>query len=200
MRKTTKRATVSPATRLGRFRLRHPLPSYKGFHPVIYGLRRPLGVSVQARSKKPFTWHRVDGRYRWDDSGSELGLMKSIWSVTLHVSDLEKSKRFYGDTLGLDRKYEYSSYVGFECGGVEIGLIPREKVELGKSAPSIQFLVENVDSTYRALKEKGVEFTVEPHNEPWGGRQATFLDPDGNTLELTQIDWKRYFLAASKGE
>jgi catechol 2,3-dioxygenase-like lactoylglutathione lyase family enzyme len=162
-------------------------------------VRRPLGVRGQARSKKAFAWHRVDERYRWDVSGSEVGLIKSIWSVTLYVSDLEKSKRFYEHTLGLDKKYEYSSYAGFECGGVEIGLIPREKVELGKSAPSMQFLVEDVDSAYRALKEKDVEFTVEPHNEPWGGRQAAFLDPDGNTLELTQINWKRYFKAASEG-
>lgn len=95
VRKTTERATVSLATRPGRLRLRHLLQSHKGFRPVIYGLRRPPAVRVQARSKKTITWHRIDERYRWDDSGSQAGLMKSIWSVALHVSDVEKSKRFY---------------------------------------------------------------------------------------------------------
>jgi len=126
-------------------------------------------------------------------------LIKSIWSVTLHVSDLQQSGQFYQETLGLSKKYEYASYVGFECGGVEIGLIPRENLETGKDAPSIQFLVESVDKTCEALKKKGVEFTVEPHDEPWGGRQARFPDPDGNILELTQIDWKKYFKTASEG-
>ena len=126
-------------------------------------------------------------------------MIKSVWSVTLHVSNLQQSTRFYQETLGLNKKYEYPSYVGFECGGVEIGLIPREKLETGKDTPSIQFLVESVDEACRMLKEKGVEFTVEPHDEPWGGRQARFLDPDGNILELTQIDWKKYFKIASEG-
>jgi len=126
-------------------------------------------------------------------------LIKSIWSVTLYVSNLQKSTRFYQDSLGLNKKYDYPSYAGFECGGVEIGLIPRENLKTGKDALSIQFLVESVDKTCEALKEKGVEFTVEPHDEPWGGRQARFLDPDGNLLELTQMDWKKYFKIASEG-
>jgi len=126
-------------------------------------------------------------------------VIKSVWSVTLYVSNLERSKEFYEKALGLNKKYEYSSYVGFECGGVEIGLIPREKVDIGEDAASIQFLVENVDEVYRTLKGRGVSFVVEPHDEPWGGRQATFRDPDGNTLEITQINWKRYFTVASEG-
>ena len=126
-------------------------------------------------------------------------MIKSVWSVTLYVSNLERSKEFYEKALGLNKKYEYSSYVGFECGGVEIGLIPREKVDIGEDAASIQFLVENVDEAYRTLKGRGVSFVKEPHNEAWGGRQATFQDPDGNTLEITQINWKRYFTVASEG-
>ena len=126
-------------------------------------------------------------------------MLKRILSVTLYVSDLERSRRFYEEILGLNKKYEYSSYVGFECGGVEIGLIPRDKLEIGKDAASIQFFVEDVDKTCQSLKQKGVKFLVEPHDEPWGGRQARFHDPDGNVLEVTQINWKRYFQAASEG-
>jgi hypothetical protein len=37
------------------------------------------------------------------------------------------------------------------------------------------------------------------HEEPWGGKQATFTDPDGNILELTQIKWEKYFDVAAKG-
>ena len=50
-------------------------------------------------------------------------MIKTVWCITFYVSDLKKAAKFCGETLGLEKKYEYSSYVGFECGGVEIGLI-----------------------------------------------------------------------------
>jgi len=71
-------------------------------------------------------------------------MIKTVWGITLYVSDLEKAKRFYEETLGLEKKYEYSSYAGFECGGVEIGLIP--KLEKGQKvsplSPPVNFLVD----------------------------------------------------------
>jgi lactoylglutathione lyase len=126
-------------------------------------------------------------------------VIKGVWSITLSVSDLERSKRFYQQVLGLNKKYEYSSYVGFQCGGVEIGLRPTEKPQVGKDAASIQLFVDNLDEAHKELKGKGVEFTVDPHDEPWGGRQAKFQDPDGNVLELTEIKWKQYFKVSAEG-
>jgi len=126
-------------------------------------------------------------------------LIKTVWSITLTVSNLERSKKFYEDVLGLNKKYEYSSYVGFECGGVEIGLRPKASIEIGKDSASIQFLVDDVDKEYRRLIDKGVEFINEPHDEPWGGRQASFHDPDGNILEITEINWKKYFKVSLEG-
>jgi catechol 2,3-dioxygenase-like lactoylglutathione lyase family enzyme len=126
-------------------------------------------------------------------------MIKGIWSITLCVSDLEQARNFYEQILGLNKKYEYSSYVGFQCGSVEIGLTPKENLRMGKDGVSIQLFVDCVDEAYDQLKAKGVEFTVEPHDEPWGGRQAKFHDPDDNVLELTEIKWKKYFETSSEG-
>lgn len=126
-------------------------------------------------------------------------MIKTVWSITFHVSDLEKAAKFYEETLGLEKKYEFSSYVGFECGGVEIGLIPRPKGDARQSSSaSVQFLVSNVSEFCDKLKERGVNFTKELHEETWGGKQASFEDPDGNVLEVTQIDWKKYFEVCAK--
>lgn len=128
-------------------------------------------------------------------------MIKTVWCITFYVSDLRRAAKFYEETLGLEKKYEYSSYVGFECGGVEIGLIPKAKEEQKGSpvSPSVEFLVDDVNKMYNELKNRGVKFIKELHDEPWGGRQAAFTDPDGNTLEIAQIDWEKYFSASAKG-
>jgi catechol 2,3-dioxygenase-like lactoylglutathione lyase family enzyme len=128
-------------------------------------------------------------------------MIKTIWSITFYVSDLRRAAKFYEETLGLEKKYEYSSYVGFECGGVEIGLIPKpEEIKTASpKSPSVDFLVDDVDTMYHKLKGKRVKFIEELHDEPWGGRQAMFTDPDGNVLEIAQIEWEKYYRVSAEG-
>ncbi|MEM2947304.1 MAG: VOC family protein [Candidatus Bathyarchaeia archaeon] len=128
-------------------------------------------------------------------------MIKTVWCVTFYVSDLKKAAQFYEGILGLEKKYEYSSYVGFECGGVEIGLIPKLKKgeHVAPISPSVEFLVDDVEKSYNELKSKNVNFVKELHEEPWGGKQATFTDPDGNILEIVQINWEKYFSVSAEG-
>jgi len=124
-------------------------------------------------------------------------MIRRIWDITFAVTDLKRAVDFYENVLGLQKKYEYASYAGFDCGGVEIGLQPGEKTEEIIDAPCVDFLVDDVDETYRLLKGKGVKFSKEPHDTPWGGRIALFRDPDGNPLQLVQIHWRKYFAACA---
>jgi predicted enzyme related to lactoylglutathione lyase len=125
-------------------------------------------------------------------------MLKRIWDVTLTVSDLKQAVDFYERVVGLQKKYEFPDYAGFDCGGIEIGLKtwgglgpPRD------GEPCINFLVDDVDEAYRVLSEKGVSFARPPEDAVWGSRFAVFHDPDGNTLQLTQIDWGRYSAACA---
>jgi predicted enzyme related to lactoylglutathione lyase len=43
---------------------------------------------------------------------------------------------------------------------------------------------DDVEATYRQLKERGVEFTAPPQKQPWG-TFATFKDLDGNQFVLS---------------
>ena len=36
-----------------------------------------------------------------------------------------------------------------------------------------------------------------PKDTPWSGGVILFEDPDGNVLQMTQIDWKKYFEACA---
>lgn len=128
-------------------------------------------------------------------------MIQTVWSITFHVSDLEKAAKFYDEILGLEKKYRYSSYVGFECGGVEIGLAPKltEGQKVSPVSPSVEFLVDDAEKVYRELKNKGVKLIKELREETWGGKEATFTDPDGNILGITQINWKKYFTVSAEG-
>jgi predicted enzyme related to lactoylglutathione lyase len=46
------------------------------------------------------------------------------------------------------------------------------------------FACDDVEATYRQLRQRGVEFTAEPQKQPWG-TFATFKDPDGNQFVLS---------------
>jgi uncharacterized glyoxalase superfamily protein PhnB len=54
------------------------------------------------------------------------------------------------------------------------------------SSSSIAFETEDVQSTYEALIAKGVEFSRSPAKTPWGGVEALFVDPFGNSFLLQQ--------------
>jgi catechol 2,3-dioxygenase-like lactoylglutathione lyase family enzyme len=121
-----------------------------------------------------------------------------IWDVTFTVSDLERAVDFYAHVLGLSKKYQYSSYAGFDCGGVEIGLVPGVPPGQQKGMPCVDFLVDDVDQAYRTLSGERLRFRKEPHETPWGGRIALFADPDGNPLQLVQINWRSYFATGAE--
>jgi catechol 2,3-dioxygenase-like lactoylglutathione lyase family enzyme len=85
---------------------------------------------------------------------------------------LKKATRFYEEVLGLEKKYEFSSHVGFECGGLEIGLMPPPKGKAQHTASAIvEFLVSNVDEVYSKLRAKGVKFTNESTKKLWVGNK-----------------------------
>lgn len=125
-------------------------------------------------------------------------MIKRIWDITLTVRDLKRAVNFYEHVLGLQKKYEFEDYAGFDCGGIEIGLKTWGELEKPrKGEPCINFLVEDIEDAYKQLQRKGVKLIDGPKETLWGGRILVFEDPDGNTLQFTEIDWKKYFEACS---
>ncbi|MBC7098358.1 VOC family protein [Candidatus Bipolaricaulota bacterium] len=126
-------------------------------------------------------------------------MIRRIWDVTLTVADLARAVAFYRDLLGLPLKYRFPDYAGFDVGGVELGLKTWGGLEPPrKGEPVVNFLVDDIDRAYAELSAKGVSFAKGPEETPWGGRIALFQDPDGNTLQLTEINWPKYFSACAR--
>jgi len=53
-------------------------------------------------------------------------------------------------------------------------------------AGTIFLATDDIDADYQELKSRGVEFTEEPEERPYGIDSA-FRDPSGNSIRLTQV-------------
>jgi catechol 2,3-dioxygenase-like lactoylglutathione lyase family enzyme len=112
--------------------------------------------------------------------------------------DPQKSRRFYEKTLGLQFVSEDPFALVFNANGVMLRIANVSTVKEFKPAPFtiLGWCVANVESTVRALGEKGIEFERFPGmnqsplgiwNSPSGAQIAWFKDPDGNVLSITEI-------------
>jgi predicted enzyme related to lactoylglutathione lyase len=52
----------------------------------------------------------------------------------------------------------------------------------------INFFVDDLKAEQARLKEQGVKFIREEGQEYWGGTISTFLDPDGNYVQLMEYN------------
>ncbi len=108
----------------------------------------------------------------------------SPFSIAVVVKDVKKAKRFYTDKLGLKLLDDMDHWVtvGQPRTGIRLHLCETKPLEKGNTG--IVFSVkEKTEEAYKALKKKGVRFSVPPTQHEWG-MECRFLDPDGNEFWL----------------
>jgi predicted enzyme related to lactoylglutathione lyase len=116
-------------------------------------------------------------------------MIKGVHSTFIWTEDLPGLLSFYRDTLGLETDMEAEGFVMFKAAsGAQLGLGAHSEVK-GKSKEPVRvmvnFTVDDCQAEYERLSGKGVMFVKEPEVQPGdGGNLATFVDPDGNTLQL----------------
>ena len=115
--------------------------------------------------------------------------VKRIGQIAVSVSNLERAVEFYRDVLGL--KFLFQAPPGlafFMCGDVRLMLALPEKDQPAKVASVIYYLVDDIQTEFKALRDKGAKPEGEPHliarmpdHELW---MAFFRDPDANMFAL----------------
>lgn len=108
--------------------------------------------------------------------------------VSVPVTDVERAKRFYGETLGLPEiEHAEQGFPEYQLGeNVSLYLLQMEKIGSAFTAPhtaSIALRVPDVAAAQKELEAKGVEFRGEPF-DTGVCHMAVFKDPDGNQLML----------------
>ena len=114
--------------------------------------------------------------------------------ATIPVTDLDRGRRFYGETLGLTFLWDNPASVRFGCGGgTQLSIFRRGPSTADHTVA--HFEVSDIETVIRALEERGVTFIdyaegplqTTGHIAKLGpARVAWFRDPDGNTLGLRQ--------------
>lgn len=125
-------------------------------------------------------------------------LSSALICATLPTTDLERAKRFYGETLGLEE-------AGF---GVEGGVFYRggkgTMFRVYERPPSTAehtvavFLVEDLEEEMAVLRDRGVSFEEYDlpglktengvHTDEKSGFKGSWIkDPDGNVIGLTEL-------------
>ncbi|HSF23365.1 MAG TPA: VOC family protein [Blastocatellia bacterium] len=104
------------------------------------------------------------------------------------VADLERAKKFYGESLGLKKTIEISGWVEFSHaeGAASIGLNQMRENDNERGA-TVVLRVEDLARAQEDLMKKDVKFEGSVEEIPGVVRIATFRDPDGNRLQLVQV-------------
>ena len=102
-------------------------------------------------------------------------------------TDFERSKKFYGEVLGLERGKQWGNMPGqeYETGNLTIAVIQSDAfgMEFKPSPNPLEFRVEDFEAAKSELESKGVEFQGDPIDSGVC-LQTFFTDPDGNVLGI----------------
>lgn len=115
--------------------------------------------------------------------------------VILYVENLEKTKRFYGELLGLELKSEFGTYIEYNTGATVLSFNTREDVRELTGLPipdgvrkeqtfELGFVTDEVEAVVEHLRKEGVSIIMEPVEKPWGQKVAYVEDPDGHYIEI----------------
>jgi lactoylglutathione lyase len=114
-----------------------------------------------------------------------------VGAVILLVSNMEKSVKFYRDTLGLPIKTKSKDWTEFFNNDTVMALHPAKKKSNIKTGSGmlVGFEVGDLEATVKKLKEKKVRFFKKPKEEPFG-KHAIVQDPDGHLISIAEIKEK----------
>ncbi len=119
-----------------------------------------------------------------------------ISMITLGVTDLEKSVKFYEEGLGFPKKESSPDVAFFTLNGTWLGLYGREALaeDAMVSAEGSGFnsftlahnvaSEEEVDDVIAQAVEAGATLAKAPQEVFWGGYSGYFKDPDGHLWEV----------------
>ena len=120
-------------------------------------------------------------------------MIAKIATSAVYVTDQDKAVRFWRELVGFEIRRDLP--MGPEARWIEMAppcaescvvIYPKSMMEdWAERKPSMVFECEDIEQTHREMADRGVEFSQEPKEMPWG-MFAIFLDPEGNWYGLRE--------------
>lgn len=119
-------------------------------------------------------------------------MIKSFDLAWIVVSDFQKARKFFTETLGLKEGAVASEYGWAEMqghdGAATLGIAQQSEhseIAAGKNA-IVTLTVEDLEATVAEFKKKNVNLVGEIIEIPGHVKMQTFTDPDGNVFQIVQ--------------
>ena len=115
---------------------------------------------------------------------------------TIPTRDLDRARGFYEGVLGLPVLRDKGFELIFRAGDVEVDVYASEGAGTAEHTLAA-FIVDDIENIVRGLRERGVVFeqydlpdlkTVNGIADLGPDKSAWFKDPDGNLLNLSELD------------
>jgi predicted enzyme related to lactoylglutathione lyase len=131
--------------------------------------------------------------------GSPTPMKMKVELIPLPVSDVDRAIAFYADKLGFTKDHDVRPTEGVrvvqltpEGSGCSVGFGTGLDVYRGDpgSVRGVHLVVEDIAQARAELLSRGVD-VGEIHDFGGGVKGADFADPDGNTFELQEMEWRK---------
>ena len=111
--------------------------------------------------------------------------MLGLRTVVYMVDDIEKAKAWYIKAFKVKPHWDTPYYVGFNIGGYELGLHPKERAKGTDNGTVLTYWgVENIQKTYQFLIDLGATKHEEPNNVGGEIMVASVYDPWMNIIGI----------------
>jgi methylmalonyl-CoA/ethylmalonyl-CoA epimerase len=111
-----------------------------------------------------------------------------IGQIAISVSDLPRSKQFYGETLGMKFLFDAGPMAFYQCGQTRFMIGAGNEKTVVPGGTILYFTVDDINAVHASLVAQDVYFLAEPHlvakmpdHDLW---MAFLKDPDGYTIGL----------------
>src|SRR5215471_6353554 len=99
------------------------------------------------------------------------------------VAEMDRAVKFYQEVVGLRLKFQSPGWSEFATGETTLALHPESaknpagKVEFG-------FNVADIEQFHTEMVQKGVQFSMPPKQQDFGGKLAQFVDSEGGHISV----------------
>ncbi len=114
-------------------------------------------------------------------------MLSRIRQIAVAVADLDRSRSFYRDILGVKHLFDAPHLAFFDLDGIWL-MLSDNPDETPRPGSTLYFEVPDIRQAHAQLKARGVDFIDEPHliadmgsYELW---MNFFKDPDGTVLAI----------------